>query len=243
MINLVTANFVVYNEAKRIVATLQKVKPHVDRIVVVDQSSTDNTCDLIATHFPEVVIGKDKCWGTCEPSRHIAAALTSSRSWILVLDADECISEEFAREMRHIDESKYQAVRLKRSLWLAGEHRFTGDYQCRYFKKGAVKFIPELHTEPQPLPKTKVYYPEYVGIWHEKTWSEQITDELSYENLLSDPSHPNRDAKLQLNVHLKLLREKGLTPEQVDAMTPEEREKLGLSLPGASKVTKEDIKK
>lgn len=232
MIQSVSLCMVVYNERHRLPSTLLSALKHgVDEICVVDQQSDDGTWDFLmeaARAYPIKAI-KDHHYGYCEPSRE-AAHRISNCDWVLVLDADERISDEFASEMRTLDERGFLGARLQRSFWLAGEHRFTGDYQYRFFQRNNVRYLPEIHTEPQPQCwKEKIYSPEYVGIWHEKSWEEQIRDELAYEKILENQTGAAADRKRELNVHLPLLRDRGLTPQQADEMTPEQRKEIGIS--------------
>jgi glycosyltransferase involved in cell wall biosynthesis len=240
MINTVSLCIITYNEEHRIRRTLEYAWPHVDQIVVVDQSSTDNTAMEVARFTArasnsfqgaDVKFIKDQHWGYCEPSRKKAHD-NSDGEWILVLDADERISDDFAKMMRNIDEqigpkSKgVKGVRLKRSLWLSGAHHFTGDYQYRYFRRDSVKYLDEIHTEPQPtIGKPDIWYPPFVGIWHEKSWAEQVRDELEYERLI-DPKDPHAQKKRDLNVHLRRLEELEMTAEQIDALSVDERKEL-----------------
>jgi glycosyltransferase involved in cell wall biosynthesis len=230
----VSCCIVTYNEAHRIGHTLDCVADIVDEIVVVDQSSTDLTFTTVfhwgkgtPTNPPTKVLS-DKHHGYCEPSRQKAHD-ASTGDWILVLDADEKVSKEFRDEMQGImNNGDHLGARLKRGLWIGGEFRWAGDYQYRFFRRDAVRYLDEIHTEPQPtIHKNLIYSPEYIGIYHTKTWVEQVRDELAYEARIGEKD-PRREAKLALNVHLKLLREKGITAEEADAMTIEERIQAGI---------------
>jgi glycosyltransferase involved in cell wall biosynthesis len=236
MINSIALNMVIYNEAHRIYDTLNKVAPYVDQMVIVNQQSTDDSLGeiwrFVEDGFPRVTVIEDHHWGYCEPSRKVAHAATSS-DWILVLDADERISDEFASEMRHVDDLyNTRNVYLQRSFWLGGEHRFTGDYQHRFFHRNCVSFLDEIHTEPQPVAfyPCETYSSTYIGIWHEKTWEEQIRDEEAYAELIPKLASNQEELsrKLSLNVHTPLVNATGLTPQEIDALTLEERKALGL---------------
>ncbi|MHA1509168.1 MAG: glycosyltransferase family 2 protein [Promethearchaeota archaeon] len=50
----ITAVIPAYNEASRILHTLNQVKPYVDEIIVVDDASTDSTADLAKNHGAKV---------------------------------------------------------------------------------------------------------------------------------------------------------------------------------------------
>lgn len=225
---MVAANLVVYNELHRLPQTIAKLQ-WASEVVIVDQQSIDGTWEWLKDNetVMNLTLIQDKHWGYCEPSRKLAHTHTRS-DWIGVVDADEYFTDEFQLEIDDIIKDGYTGVRLKRGFWLGGEFRFAGDYQYRFFNKKNVRFLDEIHTEPQPF-KAKIYSPDYVGIRHEKSWVEQIRDEEQYERLiLGNPKEERREAKLALNVHLALLRKYNITPQEADAMTIEERIERGI---------------
>lgn len=231
MIESVTLCSVVYNEIDRIADLIKNASPYVDNIVIVDQQSTDGTWEWLEHNAEQMklIIRQDRHWGYCEPSRRLAHQLIPNDSWVLVLDADERISEEFGAEMRTVDEMGFYGVRLKRAFYLGGEHRFTGDYQYRYYCNAGTTYLDEIHTEPQPtFHEDRIYSPLYPGIIHEKSWVEQIRDELAYEAIIGDAAGIEARRKRDLNVHLALLRETGITPEEADAMSIKDRNVRGI---------------
>lgn len=245
MIKTVSLCMVTYNEAHRIYETLAYAEPHVDELIIVDQRSTDKTVKEIerfaATTDKLVQVIFDKHHGYCEPSRRLAHQ-NSIGEWVLVLDADERISAEFANDMRTLDDIVYEPLgqaqfylgcRLKRSLWINGIHSWTGDYQYRYFQRTSVRYLDEIHTEPQPTVHfDRIYWQDYVGILHSKTWTEQVRDEEAYLRILeySDNGISAARKKNVSYVYKKLLDEAGITAEQADAMTQAEREAIGIGL-------------
>lgn len=237
----IALNMVVYNEAHRIYETLEEVHRWVQEFIIVDQSSTDSTQEEIfrfAENYDAMVsLHTDKHWGYCEKSRKMAWENTST-DFVLVLDADERVTEKFGNEMQLIADGKILqndfpvlGCNMQRSFYLGKQHRFTGDMQYRFFKHDAVNFLEEIHTSPQPtIPADRIYSTPYVAIEHLKTWKEQIRDELAYEQyLLEHPYENNRQAKLDLNVHLPLWRASGLTPEEIDNLSLEQWKEMGLS--------------
>lgn len=222
-------NLVTYNEEHRIEQTLRHIWPYVDEVVIVDQQSTDRTAEICRDLGARVTI--DRHWGYCEASRTLALSRTEA-DWILVLDADERLSQTMLATLREVDQRGWRGARLKRSLWLGGVHHFTGDRQYRLFRRDAVRFLNELHTEPQPtVDESLVWSPDFVGIWHEKSWQEQIRDEVAYDELLQHPQ-TNRQAKRDLNWKLTRLRELGLDAADLDRLTPPERHALGFGPAG-----------
>lgn len=224
---------VVYNERHRIESFIESCGYHVDELCIVDQSSTDGTWEWLTEHRAEMGLrlGRDRHWGFAEPSRQQAHEL-SSAEWVLVLDVDERLDPEYAKRLTDIPTQGYLGARLTRALYVGGEHRYTGDRQYRFFRRDAVRYVPELHWEPQPtVPAERVLQDERIAIIHEKSWVEQIRDDVAYEALLEGDDGEVAERKRALNIHLHLLRAAGITAEAADAMTPEERAAAGLSLP------------
>src|SRR5579872_6471545 len=93
----ISLNVIVFNEEDRLEACLLDAREHVDEIVVVDQMSTDGTPE-IAERLADVYI-RDIQHGHAEPSRELAAA-RSTGDWILILDADEKMSDLLKSELR-----------------------------------------------------------------------------------------------------------------------------------------------
>src|SRR5688572_2607324 len=163
---MVALNAVVYNELHRLPGLIKEASKWASEIVIVDQKSTDGTTEWLYDHkdILDLNVRMDKHHGYCEPSRKVAWHHTKSE-WIGVLDADERMSDEFIADMPRIMQESLGA-KLKRSLWLSGEHRFTGDYQYRFFHRDNVFFLDEIHTDPQPKRPKRVESSDYVGIWH-----------------------------------------------------------------------------
>ena len=89
----ISLNVVVYNEEARLEECLTDARPFVDEIVVVDQMSTDATPE-IAQRLADVYV-RDIHHGHAEPSRELAAS-RSSGDWLVILDADETMSDVFS---------------------------------------------------------------------------------------------------------------------------------------------------
>jgi hypothetical protein len=212
---------VVCNEAHRLGPMLAWHRPLVAQIVVVVQRSDDDTL-AVACQLADVVIEHPR-YGYCEASRE-AASHASAFDTQLVLDADEWLTLAFALGLpAAMDATRLGEVdgyRLRRTFWRDGRHEFTGDAQYRLIHRRGVRFLNEIHTEPQAKDWKRVptwggeqaagdggvFLPEQLAILHVKTTEEQIRDELRCQELLSDggalAGDPLRDRKLALNVHL-----------------------------------------
>lgn len=91
----ISAFVIAVNEANRIGAVLERLKPLVDEIVVVDSGSTDGTQEL-AESFGARVIHND--WPGYGPQKRFAESQCRN-DWLLNLDADEVLSDKLTAEM------------------------------------------------------------------------------------------------------------------------------------------------
>src|SRR3989338_8352719 len=82
-----------WNEEKNIARAISSAKPIADEIVVVDTESTDKTAELAKKLGARVFHHKNT--GIVEPVRNFSISKAKG-DWILLLDADEEISQELA---------------------------------------------------------------------------------------------------------------------------------------------------
>lgn len=208
----ISLNVVACDEEGRIGDCIRDASHYVDEIVVVVQESRDKTLEearAAMAGLPGKVL-LDKRHGYCEASRKHAAD-ASTGDWILVLDADEKMSDELRANLRSmVERPRTAGYRLLRELWMDGKFSWKGDRQYRLFRTRNVLFLDEIHTEPQPNGLGDVINDlEWVGIMHSKTMVEQLADEKRCLDVLTDPKHPQSrvnphlvEAKLALNVNL-----------------------------------------
>jgi hypothetical protein len=196
---MIALNMVVCNEGNRLEEMIDYHRNLVDEIVIAVQESDDNTLDL-AYQLADTVIPTKRS-GYCESDRSIVSTSTNSE-WQLVLDADEYLTEDFINVMR--EKKEHLGYRLTRRLIEDGIFRFEGDMQHRFFHKSNVKFLDELHTEPQAKDWNWVTNYPFVSINHIKTLDETIADEQRYQHLLETTlrNDPLRERKMKLNIHL-----------------------------------------
>ena len=130
-----------YNEEARLEECLADARPHVDEIVVVDQMSTDATPD-IAQRLADVYI-RDVHHGHAEPSRELAAS-RSSGEWILVLDADETMSDLLKTEIRDLIEGEADGYWIRKTNTVDGIETSTV-LHLRLVRKSRAAFDPNPH--------------------------------------------------------------------------------------------------
>ena len=109
-----------------------------DEIVVCDMESTDNTLDIAKSMGCRVVTFEKKDHNIVEPARQFAIE-QASFPWVLVLDADEIVSEELRTYLyNHISQPAcVEGVAIPRKNYFMGKfmHACYPDYILRFFKK------------------------------------------------------------------------------------------------------------
>ena len=84
------------NEETRIEATIKQAKKVADEIVVVDSGSTDKTIEMAKKHGAKVIHHK---WETYCKQKSFAEKQCAN-DWVLMLDADEVLSEDLVKELK-----------------------------------------------------------------------------------------------------------------------------------------------
>lgn len=139
-----------WNEEENIKRCLESVRRIADEIIVVDMHSKDRTA-AIAKKFGAKVFSY-KYTSYVEPARNFALAKAKG-DWILILDADEEISEDLAKILQELTPHKeINFYRLPRKNIIFGKwvkhSRWWPDYNIRFFKKGSVRWSEKIHSVP-----------------------------------------------------------------------------------------------
>jgi (heptosyl)LPS beta-1,4-glucosyltransferase len=138
------------NDKKYLTTCLESVKDFADEIVVVDMESEDETVTIAKKFGAKVYSHKRLSY--VEPARNFALKKATG-DWILLLDPDEELQENLAKELKRIVESdSVNFARIPRKNIIFGkwmEHsRWWPDYNVRFFKKGMVDWGNEIHSIP-----------------------------------------------------------------------------------------------
>ena len=139
------------NEEKNLPRAVASVNGLADEVVVVDMKSTDNT-KAVAKKLGAIVYEHEQT-NYVEPARNFALQQAQCE-WVLVLDADEEISDTLKKEIKRIitnpgSADYYRLPRkniifgkwIKHSLWWP-------DHNIRLFKKGCVSWSEIIHSVP-----------------------------------------------------------------------------------------------
>lgn len=140
-----------YNEEKNIGRCLKSLK-FATEIIVIDMGSTDKTLEIARNH--PVKIYSHPYTGYVEPARNFGIKKAKS-DWILIVDADEVISDKLKTEIMAITQDKsnlFSYYRIARqniifNKWI----KYSGwwpDYQVRLFKNGSVNWSEKIHGIP-----------------------------------------------------------------------------------------------
>lgn len=133
---LLSVAIITYNEEHIIEKTLSAINNWVDEIVVVDSFSTDNTLNILEMF--NVSLYKEK-WQGYSKQKNLAISKCTG-DWILVLDADEIVSEPLKDEILKVIKKpdKYDGFQIKRKFYIGKRWiKYGGyypDYQLRLFR-------------------------------------------------------------------------------------------------------------
>ena len=146
----VSAVINVRNEAQHLSKCLKSIKDFVDEIIVVDMHSTDDSVAIAKSYNAKVFSYRPMKY--VEPARNFALSKASGK-WILLLDPDEYLSKTLKRELQKItlradvDFVKIPRANIIFGKWIRHANSWP-DYLIRFFKKGAVTWQKEIHSQP-----------------------------------------------------------------------------------------------
>lgn len=140
-----------WNEERNIKRCIDSLASWVDEIVVVDMNSEDSTREIARKLGASVYTHPHT--GFVEPARNFAIE-KATHEWIVIVDADEVIPDILASKLKNLANTSHgkSFFRIPRKNMIFGrwiQHaRWWPDYQIRFFKKGMVNWIQEIHSIP-----------------------------------------------------------------------------------------------
>lgn len=136
-----------YNEEERIKKCLESVS-FADEIIVIDNSSTDNTAKVAAS-YTKNVFRQENNPKAIDLLKNLGFD-KAQMEWVLSLDADEEVDRDLEREILDVikkDKKEIDGYFIPRKNIIFGKWmRHTGwypDYQLRLFRRGKGKFLME----------------------------------------------------------------------------------------------------
>lgn len=140
-----------YNEENNIVDCIESLKKVAEEIVIVDGNSQDRTAELARIKGAKVIQTTNKPMFNINKN---LAIKNCKGKWVLLIDADERVSEELAREIKKIisTKPKENGFFISRKNWFLGGFLTKGgaypDSVIRFFKKGK-GVLPEKNVHEQ----------------------------------------------------------------------------------------------
>jgi glycosyltransferase involved in cell wall biosynthesis len=201
-----SAILVTKNEEKKIRRCLESIR-WVDEIVVVDQSSSDNTVAICKEYTDKVFVVSPN--GFCEPDRPTALAHTTCE-WVLYLDADEEVSPALKEEITGLlsgapEYSSYYIPRKNIFLgkWIKGSGWYPG-YVLRLFRKDTVSFSGRIHTDLSPVGSFG-YLKNHLEHYTCEDLEEYLRKTNRYTGILAEQEYQKGSRITRLNVIFKLV--------------------------------------
>ncbi len=140
-----------FNEEKNIERAMKSVS-FADEIVVCDMYSDDDTAVIAKKLGAKIIFHKRT--GFVEPARNLAISQAQGE-WVLILDADEEISDSLKDKIKEIisKDSVVTHVELPRKNIIFGKAlkgaMWWPDYNIRLFKKDSVTWSSKIHSRPK----------------------------------------------------------------------------------------------
>ena len=107
-----SVGIITFNEENRIGGTLDSVREIADEIIVVDSESTDKTVEIALSKGAKVFSEKWKGYG----SQKNSVLEKCKGEWILLIDADEVISQQLKEKIKSIINSDNPSNEVYKTL-------------------------------------------------------------------------------------------------------------------------------
>jgi len=155
-----------YNAERDLRQVLDTVRKF-DEIVVCDMESTDNTVAIAKEYGCRIVTFPKAGHVSAEPARTFAIQSASSE-WVLVVDADEPVTEELRSYLyEYINKPDHKCgLYIPRKNYIMGCFMKSSypDYQLRFFKREGTVWPPFVHTFPVVNGPTEKIPQEQTGL-------------------------------------------------------------------------------
>lgn len=138
-----------YNAALHLEKVLECVKDF-NEIVICDMGSEDRTVQ-IARDYNCIILPHEKL-NFVEPARNFAIQ-SAKNEWVLLLDADEIISDDLKAKLYEFQKNTdgYTMLAIPRKNYFMGRWMRAAypDYVYRFFRKDCVVWPPFIHSKPE----------------------------------------------------------------------------------------------
>lgn len=163
-----------YNEELKIAEALESVKDFADEIIVVDNSSTDNTAKIAKKYTKKVYAQKNNP-DDIDRQKNFGFS-KATKDWTLALDADERVTPELKTEIQDVLSHRENVT----AYWISRKNIIFGkwiehtgwypDHQLRLFQTGKGSY-------------TKEHYHEFITVEGEKAYLHTDLLHFNYETI------------------------------------------------------------
>ncbi len=139
------------NESESLKKCLHSLKGFADEIIVVDMHSSDDSQKIADKYGAKIY--PYKWMKVVEPARNFGISKATGK-WIILLDPDEILPTSLKQELKKItSRTDVDYVKIPRkniifNKWIRHSNSWP-DYLIRFFKKGHVKWLKEVHSQPE----------------------------------------------------------------------------------------------
>ena len=142
----IALTMIVKNEARSLARCLDSVAPWVDKMIVLDTGSTDDTIAIARAHGAEVY---ERRWTNDFAAARNAALAHSDADWNLVLDADEWLTSggEYLQALRHDSRRAVHNIRIDSDLGNGSNTLISSHRIPRILPRG-VRYVGRIHEQP-----------------------------------------------------------------------------------------------
>lgn len=182
-----------YNEEKNIERCLKSLS-FADEIIVVDNSSSDNTAEIAKKYTSKIFTQKNNP-KQIDIQKNFGFE-KASNEWVLSIDADEEVSKELSEEIKKILNTKPSMLSNINGFWIPRKNYIFGkwiehtgwypDLQLRLFRKGKGKYVSQHVHEDIKIEGETEKLMEHIIHNHYQSILEFLTKTLRYAQNESD---------------------------------------------------------
>ena len=178
---MISACILTRNEEENISKAITSVVDSVDEIVVVDDSSTDNTLKIAKIFGPKIKIFERALNSNFGEQRNFAIS-KAKNEWIFMLDADEICSDGLGKFLKNFKNNKYDGYSF---LWpnYRGNKLIETPHKLVLFRRYG-HYIHELHEKVQGLNNVSTVNDKNIYILHRKSEVEQANHLKNYKRII-----------------------------------------------------------
>lgn len=186
-----------YNAELHLQQVLDSVKGF-DEILICDMESTDSTLEIARRNGCRIITFPKGEIRIVEPARQFAIE-HATHPWLLVIDADEIVTEELRRYLytRIVEGNCPEGIAIPRRNYFMGRfmHSSYPDYVLRFLRKDKCHWPPVIHTSPEVNGRVERIPHRNHGLALEHLANDSIADIMRKNNIYSDYEVPRREKK------------------------------------------------